>query len=393
MSDTFSFLAEEIQKSLQNNYFVKISLGNYKGSEPDIKNIYIKVIEIKKELNLSFTYRYKTKDIVKNYPLPQALELIRLALAYNQFRVVTLFTTQHDWAGEVKKDNSLSFKKQKPSFLEAPEKNHNKQKNRKISPIGKTYLHALNITDEKGEVYKNAQDKYKQINHYIELLSNSFREISCEEMHIVDMGAGKGYLTFALYDYIKNTLAKQFRLTGVEMRPDLVLFCNQIAQNNGFESLTFVQNSIQDFQTDSIDVLIALHACDTATDDAIAKGIKHNAELIVVAPCCHKQIRRQMEQQNQEHLLQHMTRHGIFLERQAEMITDSIRALLLELHGYQTKIFEFVSDLHTPKNVMIVGHKKNSPSEHKKAEILQKISDTKAFFGIKTHYLETLLQV
>jgi hypothetical protein len=138
-------------------------------------------------------------------------------------------------------------------------------------------------------------------------------------------------------------------------------------------------------------LLIALHACDTATDDAIYKGIKTNAELIVVAPCCHKQIRREMEKGKTKNDVSFLTKYGIFMERQAEMITDGIRALVLEYFGYKTKIFEFISDVHTPKNVLVVGIK-GEIAKSRKTEILAQIQQTKSYFGIGYHHLERLLK-
>ena len=135
-----------------------------------------------------------------------------------------------------------------------------------------------------------------------------------------------------------------------------------------------------------------MHACDTATDEAIFKGITKSADLIVVAPCCHKQIRREMEKGKPANDLDFLLKHGIFLERQAEMITDGIRALILEYFGYKTKIFEFISDVHTPKNIMITA-KKLTKNKVDKAAILEKIKTTKAYFGIETHYLETLIDL
>ena len=170
----------------------------------------------------------------------------------------------------------------------------------------------------------------------------------------------------------------------------MVDLCNQIATESGFSGLSFVQGTIEDYEAAGIDLLIALHACDTATDDAIFKGIKAKAELIVVAPCCHKQIRREIEKGKAKNDLDFLTKYGIFLERQAEMVTDGIRALLLEYAGYKTKVFEFISDAHTPKNVLVVGVRaKDNTSD--KGGILEKISNTKKYFGIAYHHLEKLM--
>jgi hypothetical protein len=174
------------------------------------------------------------------------------------------------------------------------------------------------------------------------------------------------------------------------MRDKLVADGNATAAASGFSGLSFVPGTILDYDAGGADAVIALHACDTATDDAIFKGITAGAALIAVAPCCHKQIRRQMEAGTPAATLGTMLRHGIFLERQAEMVTDTLRALLLELNGYRTKVFEFVSDAHTPKNNLIVAEKDGRFGRDREA-VLHQIAELKTMFGIERHYLEDLL--
>jgi SAM-dependent methyltransferase len=377
--------------SLQTNSFVKLSLGNYKGTELELKNIYIKLALIKKEMKLSFTYRYKTRDIVKNYSFIEGISIIENQVTVDGFRHMTLCTIQSDLILDYTKKWIL--RTQAASHTSVLPLEHDRQKNRKIDSAGKKYLEELKITDSAGNVYKATQDKYKQINHYVEILSSLLKELPERDItHVVDMGAGKGYLTFALYDYLTNILQKQAKVIGVEYRKDLVELCNQIAANSEFKNLSFIEGTIEKYETKEMNVIIALHACDTATDDAIYKGIANNADLIVVAPCCHKQIRREIEKNKAKNELDFLIKHGIFLERQAEMVTDGIRALILEYYGYSTKVFEFISDAHTPKNVLIVGQKKQNITIDKE-RIQDKIKQTKAYFGIDYHHLEKILRL
>ncbi|MEY3450690.1 MAG: hypothetical protein RL711_515, partial [Bacteroidota bacterium] len=198
---------------------------------------------------------------------------------------------------------------------------------------------------------------------------------------------GKGYLTFALYDFLKNKKGLNVTLVGIELREELVSFCNTTAKACGFEYLSFVCERIENYQENQIDILIALHACDTATDDALYKAIVSNASLIVCAPCCHKQIRQQVKGKTQESAL---LKYGIFKERQFEMVTDTLRALILEKHQYSTNIFEFVSNEHTRKNIMLIGSK--STEKNNEAAIDQKITEIKQTYQIDFQYLEQLLQ-
>ncbi|WP_031527098.1 class I SAM-dependent methyltransferase [Dyadobacter crusticola] len=380
---------EAITTSLQDQRFSKLSLGNYKGADETLKNIYIKRVLVKREEKLSFTYRHKTRDITRNYSIAEGMEVL-VQLIGSDFHVATLQTTDFDLQFEIPKNQKAVLRKQPVPTREAPSLSHDKNKKRLISASQKPYLQQLGITDEHGNVLKNAQDKYRQINHYIELLSGLISEVPEREvLKVADMGSGKGYLTFALYDYLQNVLKRNAEVTGVEFRSDLVELCNGIAQNAEFGQLHFTEGTIESFDSAGTDILIALHACDTATDDAIWKGIAAEASLIVVAPCCHKQIRREIEKNKASNDVQFLTRYGIFLERQAEMVTDGIRAMILEYFGYKTKVFEFVSDVHTPKNVMVVGVKDPGAKSDRDA-ILQKIKSAKEYFGIGYHHLERI---
>ncbi len=382
-----------LSESISNNTFIKISLGNYKGSEEGLRNIYVKRILIKRIENLSFTYRYKTRDIVKNYSIGEGVNLIQNYIE-NGFKIATLFTNKFDLILEHLNNQKVTIKKTTPSNKNIEiSLDHDHTKKRLIETQGKEYLHELKITDAEGNVYKNAQDKYKQINHYVDILGSLIKEIPNHKLKkVVDMGSGKGYLTFALYDYLTNVLNLETSVIGVEFRPDMVELCNNIAQKTGFKNLHFTEGTIENYDSTDTNILIALHACDTATDDAIYKGITAQADLIVVAPCCHKQIRREMEKNKASNELDFLMKYGIFLERQAEMVTDGIRAMILEYFGYKTKVFQFVSDAHTPKNVLVVGIK-GIINPKKQAEILEKLNITKQYFGIGFHHLERLIQL
>lgn len=376
--------------SILDNTFIKISLGNYKGSEQELRNIYVKRILIKRIENLSFTYRHKTRDIVKNYSIDEGIKLIQEGIE-NGFKIATLFTNEFNLILEQFNNQKFTTRKTNSSSKKSEiSLDHDHAKKRLIESEGKKYLHELKITDAEGNVYKNAQDKYKQINHYVEILSSLIKEIPNDKLKkVVDMGSGKGYLTFALYDYLTNVLNLETTVTGVEFRPDMVELCNNIAQKTGYKNLNFTEGTIENYDSIDTNILIALHACDTATDDAIYKGITAQADLIVVAPCCHKQIRREMEKNKVSNELDFLMKYGIFLERQAEMVTDGIRAMILEYFGYKTKVFQFISDAHTPKNVLVVGIKgKTNPQ--KQAEILERLKATKDYFGIGFHHLERL---
>lgn len=233
------------------------------------------------------------------------------------------------------------------------------------------------------------QHKFKQICKYVEIVESLLKPMRFEgKVNIADMGAGKGYLTFALHELLTQRMNMEVDIKGVEIRPDLVQKINEIIRSSQLVGLEFVEGAINTFRPENLDVLIALHACNTATDDAIASGIKAGTQLILCAPCCHKQIRQEMERSGK---VSPITQYGIFLERQAVMITDTIRALIMEYHGYKTQIMEFVEMEHTPKNILLVGRRVEKPID--RAAIASKISSLKQEYGIEQHYLETALGV
>ncbi|MDB5612874.1 MAG: SAM-dependent methyltransferase [Devosia sp.] len=377
-----------VKSAFAANTLVKLKLGGYHGSEPELKGIDVKKIVAKGAEKFSFTFHYKTRDIIKNQIQPEALGNLRIALT-DEFRSAQLATTEFDMSFE-RNGDKVRLKRTEVAGREAPSTEHNRAKNRPLTETGKPYLHALGITGKDGVVRNDAQDKFRQINKMVEIFAPLIQAIAADKPRIVDMGAGKGYLDFALYDYLANVANRPAEVIGVEMRDGLVTDGNATAAASGFDGLSFVPGTIIDYDATGADAVIALHACDTATDDAIFKGIAAGAALIAVAPCCHKQIRRQMEAGKPASQLDVLLRHGIFLERQAEMVTDTLRALLLELSGYKTKVFEFVSDAHTPKNNLIVAEKDARTVRDREA-VLKQIAEVKAMFGIEKHYLEGLL--
>jgi hypothetical protein len=197
------------------------------------------------------------------------------------------------------------------------------------------------------------------------------------------MGCGKGYLTFA----VSTLLGDRAQVTGIEARPELVALANRVAVAQGLDArLTFAAGSIAETALAPVDILIALHACDTATDDALAKGIAAGARLMLVSPCCQKELRPQL---TAPAVLSDALRHGILQERQAEFVTDALRAQLLEWAGYRTRVLEFVSTEHTAKNLMIVAVKADAPPDPERAERIRRFA---AFYGIRAQSLARQLE-
>lgn len=381
--ETLEQLFTTLKESLNNSDFVKLTLSKPIRKGDELPNVYIRMVRIKEEKMFQFTYHYSTNDQVKNYTYEGACQELEILLSEN-FRTATLFMLSGDLLVFVSKKKKISYRSTAASFKNKLPESHDNAKEKRTQ-MG-SYLRYLGITDATDNVIPKMADKYRQINKYLEIIEGLLKNARLpKHIKIVDMGSGKGYLTFALYDYLVNTKKYSVAVTGIELRQNLVDYCNDIADKCGFDNLNFVAQKIQEFDNNKIDILIALHACDTATDDAIYKGLAANAELIICAPCCHKQIRQQVKGIAQESPL---LKYGIFKERQFEMITDTIRALILEKHNYQTMVFEFISNEHTRKNVMLVGTKSNKNVDTLKIEA--KISGLKEAYNIESHYLEKL---
>lgn len=369
-------------------HFIKCTLSKPTSAAPEgLKNIYLRPVDLKKGPHIAFTYRFKTRDEVKNFTPPDAARQLEQLLG-PVFLNADLFTTEQDISLTFGKNGQAAVAVKKSSQTAPADTRHNREKHRLLDPAA-PWLHELGITNAKGEVLPTAQDKWKQINKFLEIVDSLIRERPLPpDAQIADMGSGKGYLTFALYDFLSRQKGLHPHITGIELRQNLVDFCNQAAQKAGFDGLDFITKDINDFQPERLDLLIALHACDTATDLALAKGIHSRAGIVIVAPCCHKQVRRDMEAHNE---LAPILRHGILEERQAEIVTDGIRALLLEANGYNTNVFEFISTEHTAKNVMITAIDGRRQTADGRRAALDKVAALKAGFGIREHYLEKLL--
>lgn len=385
MSENLERFFNQVAEAVGQGTLVKMTLSKPAEKHDDLRNVYVKPVLIKEKRLFAFTYHYERRDEVKNYDAEQMLDILREMIP-NRFLNTVLFTVSEDITLLVSSKGKVTIQTKKVQECREQNLEHDKQKTRLINPAN-PWWYQLGLTTREGKITADMQHKFKQIYKYAEIVESLVKPMKFEgTVHIADMGAGKGYLTFALHELLTQRLNLDVDIKGVEIRPDLVLKINEIIKSSGLKGLEFVESSIEAYHPEKLDVLIALHACNTATDDAIASGIKAGAKLIVCAPCCHKQIRQEMERSGR---VDAITRYGIFLERQAVMITDTIRALILEYYGYKTQVMEFIEMEHTPKNVLLVGRKINK--ETNRAQILQQIAELKAQHGIKQHYLESIL--
>lgn len=385
MSENLEKFLSLVGETVEQGILVKMTLNKPADKHDELRNVYVKPVLIREKRLFAFTYHYERRDEVKNYDALQMLEVLKEMLP-SRFLNAVLFTVNEDVTMLVSAKGKATIQTKKVQECREQNLEHDKQKIRLVNPAN-PWWYQLGLTTREGKVAADMQHKFKQIYKYAEIVESLVKPMKFDgTVHIADMGAGKGYLTFALYELLTQRLHLDVDIKGVEIRSDLVLKINEIIKSSHLKGMEFVESSIEAFHPDKLDVLIALHACNTATDDAIASGIKAGAELIVCAPCCHKQIRQEMERSGK---VDAITRYGIFLERQAVMVTDTIRALVLEYFGYKTQVMEFIEMEHTPKNVLLVGRKTSKAP--KREEVLRQIADLKAQYGIERHYLETVV--
>lgn len=388
-SDLKSDFIDVVKNSLKENIFVKFTLGKYRGAEDGLENIYVNPVRLKEEIKLAFRYKYKTRDVYKNFAPDEALSIIRDELGKN-FLYGGLFSTKNDFVIEYNKKRVPRTYTRKASFNRVDIKEHNRVKTRYIDSK-EPYLNLLGITNSKGEVKGDKYDKFRQIDKFVEIVSSLIDDSNLaekEKLSVIDYGSGKSYLSFALYDYLTGRGKFKVSIKGIEQRGDLVEISNKVAEDSGFKDLSFETSSITEHKQKNADIVIALHACDTATDDAIAKALKLDASIIILAPCCQKYIRKQLSVPSD---LAPVFRHGILEEHLSSFLTDGLRALTLESLGYLTKIFEFISGEHTSKNIMITAIK-GEYSEEKYMEKIMQIEKLKSKFGLKDYYLDKIIQ-
>ena len=390
---------EAVRQSLAADAFLKLTLGKYHGSGEAARCTVSRVL-LKGVAHLRLVTRAGTQETTQNY-LPEA-GLARLAeLIGRDYLSATLFTAHEDVSLLYSRKRVPRLSRIKPTLSEAPSAEHNRTKAYLVDPAA-PYLAHLGVTHagdagRPPQVKPSMYAKFRQICRFVEILDQLLAGSKLKDVatpRIVDIGSGKGYLTFALHEHLVHARGKQPETLGLETNAGLVDQCAAVAAACGIEGLSFeatgaevwAQVRAEDAGPDRLDILIALHACDTATDDAIHLGITGNAQLIVCAPCCQHELAPQLGLQASP--IDGLLKYGLFKQRQADLFTDAARALLLEAHGYHVRIIEFVSTEHSGKNLMIAAVRSDDVDRKAAATEYQRLA---AFAGYQHHKLSLLL--
>lgn len=334
-------------------------------------------------LEVAFHYDNGTQVERKNLS-PAETNATLNVLVPGQFRSVNVRTTEQEVQFEETKQHTFRLKRREHSG-EGSIPSHNRSKNYLV-PSDSPFLFELGISMQDGTIRRDRHDKFRQINKFVEVIDDLIpqeRLQASDGISVVDFGSGKHYLTFALHEHLRKHSASS-RTLGIEQRPELVSLGQGLAERLEIPNLSFNHSSIATSDVNAADLVVALHACDTATDDALQRAVAAGAEFICVAPCCHKYVRQKFTSSTD---LLPMLRHGIIEERFCESLTDSLRVLLLESLGYQAKLFEFISLEHTAKNVMITARKTGKPNHDSKIA-LERLKDK---FQLSDFYLDRVL--
>ena len=376
-----------LEHALAAGALVKLVLGKPRVAAGDLVRVSARPVVLKSEAHVSFVHTHKTRDITKNLPVGDAVRRVR-ELIETAFSHAHLFTTTEEVQLMISKKGRQTLMRGKASTAVALS-THDREKHRFLD-LDRAFLTELGVTNAQHQLVPAMARKWKQINKFIEVLDNALENSALKspaKIDVVDFGSGKGYLTFAMHDYLRHTLGLPARVAGVELRQDMVDLCNGAAQRLALEGLRFEQGDVRSRAPEPIDIMIALHACDTATDHAIHTGIRAGASIIMCSPCCHKELRPQLLS---PHPLRPILKHGVHQAQEAEMLTDGLRALMLDACGYDTQVFEFIALEHTHKNKMILAVKRQAATDA--MEAWRQVAEIKSFYGVREHCLETLLK-
>lgn len=341
---------------IQNKFIYAVFTTQRNKSDNPYKKITARPVVIKSENFIQLEKFTDTKVFHENLSYDDAGAAI-IDLIINDYRNINIFAEDADYQLMVSKKGSVKVLEKEPS-KKLKMGDHNKKK-QYIIPENEPcdFLIHLGVMNEEGKVFSKKYDKYKQINKFLEIVDDSLKDAKInDDFMIIDFGCGKAYLTFALYYYFYKIKNVRVKITGLDLKDDVIQFCNETAQKLHYDNLQFKIGDIKNFNYKShVDMIVTLHACDNATDAALVKAIIWNTEIILSVPCCQHEFYDKIENSS----LEPMLKHGLIKERISSLVTDSLRSLFLETKGYKVQLLEFIAMEHTPKNILIRAVKTN----------------------------------
>lgn len=354
----------EIETIIESGELIHAIFSNVKkGVEKTFLKVDIKPVEIKGEVLFQVSYQYEQKIMHENMRQIELLEKIESLLgAY--FKQAQIFSVGADYQILFNK-KGIGTTIKKPPTRFSVNMSHNRQKNYLIPEgVPCDFMQYLGVMDDEGKVVKKRYDKFRQLNKYLEFVEDALSYLP-EEPTIIDFGCGKAYLTFALYYYLVKIKQMKVKIIGLDLKEDVIEYCNSVARKLNYEGLSFQKGDIKDFSfAGQVDMVVSLHACDTATDEAIGKAVGWGAKVIYAVPCCQHELFNQLNNDTMMPLL----KHGIVKDKLTTLVTDTLRACALEAVGYNVQMVEFIDLEHTPKNILIRGFLSQKSIEQKRED-------------------------
>ncbi|SDM29967.1 class I SAM-dependent methyltransferase [Romboutsia lituseburensis] len=372
--------------TITNDEIIRLVISNKKNKEIE----YNKINFILKEKNKKQYYqieKYTDKQVFHENIDKELINTKIIEHMKDDYKQLSAWSNDNTFDLKVSKKGKIFLGKKKSDNKKFANKSHNKEKNYilKEGTIIQPLID-LGVFTKEGKVVNSKYDKYKQINRFIEIIDDEIRKNNQEELTILDFGCGKSYLTFVLYYYFVEIKKINVKMIGLDLKPDVIKKCNDIAKRYNYENLKFELGDINGYKfTDKVDMVITLHACDTATDYALYNAIKWNTKMIFSVPCCQHEFNSQMKSDN----LSLLTKYGIVQERVAALMTDAVRANLLEYLGYKTQLLEFIDISHSPKNILIRASKSGVTKE-KREKALNEVNNLIKEFNLDPTLLKLL---
>ena len=353
-------LKEYLEEQINENLIQAVLSAGRKADGPS--KVKIRPVKLKDQICYQASALEGTKVFHKNYDREQMLAYLEAELSGN-FGQLQCQGALMDGVVLVSKKGKMTIKEKHHAVRENVQiQAHNRVKQYILKEgIPVPFLTDLGVMTEKGKIITSRYDKFRQINRFLEFIEDILPRLAKDrEVTILDFGCGKSYLTFAMYYYLKELKGYDVNIIGLDLKTDVIEKCNGLARKYGYEKLHFYQGDIADYEgVSAVDMVVTLHACDTATDFALAKAVEWGAQVILSVPCCQHEVNKQIRNE----LLEPVLHYGILKERMSALITDAVRANLLESKGYETQILEFIDMEHSPKNLLIRAVKKGKTAQ------------------------------
>ncbi|QBK25063.1 methyltransferase [Ureibacillus thermophilus] len=361
----FVEMKQQLFERIQQKKLVSATISQPRKKSDTLKRVKLKPVEIKGQYHIQLEYQYER--ILKHENVLLENFHAFLEVLFQKFRQFHGQFTDSTIQIQLSKKNKVFWKEEKMESIKEVSLAHNRKKNyllEESTPY--PFLVRLGVQTPEGKVKKQKYDKFRQINRFLEFIDDSLDYLPKDrQIRILDFGSGKSYLTFALYHYLKIEKGLDIKVTGLDLKKEVIEECNKIAEDLHYDHLEFLVGDINDYHDEtSVDMVVTLHACDVATDMALARAVKWGAKVILSVPCCQHELNRQLNAPQ----LEIMTQHGLIKERFAALATDSIRAELLKLVGYEVQLMEFIDLEHTPKNILIRAYKTGRKANKKELE-------------------------